>query len=273
MNAQWIDKKFKPVDKRDDAGKVYGWVRGETDRPPVVLDGKKPFGVVDSDAFMSRHVHRPSNVDEVAWPVPVLAENADPADLMAVFANDLVPYAPVKDRNGKLAGVVHPMTLLKEYVDQGPPVRDIYVQVPRLRKDDNVVEAMKAFRRTRTRQLPVVDDKRRCIGVIEQTTLARLQDQVDHGVGRQEVVGENIDLMPEPVGGYMTESWPELPLDATWDDLVDKLDRFGYTIITWRGKVKGIITPTYAVQGVHRMEQGPGGDRGRGATIRSQPRT
>lgn len=255
MDADWIDRDVKPVQKKDHVGKVYGWVRDETGTRPVVLDQKRPYAIVDPDRFMGRHVHHATKVDQVAWPVPVQGDDADTQKVVDAIANTLAPFLPVQDENGRLVGAVDAVTLLRGVPEGSPDVRACHEPLEALRPDQNLDEAMKAFQGTRAGHLPVADRRGRLQGVVAQSRLCFIQDQADHKVGRGDRVGRHVNLLEEPVEGQMEEAWNEVPLDGSWDDLLEAFEHHPYAIVTHRRKVRGVVTPAFAVRGLKAWQE------------------
>lgn len=277
MDPSWIDNRVKLVQKKDHVGKVYGWVRGETDLRPVVLDGKKPYAIVNMDVFMSRQVRQESSVDKVALPVPVVHKDESLADIVHHFSGTLVPYLPVVDDRDKVLGVIDAVTLLRMHPERDMTIRHGYQQLEPLRLDHTLNHAMLRFREENVHHLPVVDERGCLQGILPQKVLCFAQDQIDQRMGNEDRKGVRVNLLGDAVEGHMINDSETVPLDGDWQEVLDQLADKRYAVIALHGRVRGIVTAPYALrmlelaqkegmtQGIVKVPYQSGSNHGRAA--------
>jgi len=143
------------VDKREPLSKVLGWMRGETDRRPVIMDGRSPYAIVNARLLMGRGIHDRTGLHKVAQPVPVLNEDDDLYLATEAFADSLVPYLPIADGRGRLAGCLPAETCLADLA-AGPLVKGAALSELHVRDTDHVDDAMHTFAKALESQLPVL---------------------------------------------------------------------------------------------------------------------
>lgn len=231
----------RPVQKSDPASKVMGWLRGETDEYPVIMDDKRPYALLNTRQLMARGIHDRTHLKKVAQPVPVLEEGQGAFRATEAFADSLAPYLPVVDAKGRLLGVLTAADHVQDLSD-GPTARDAATSKISLQEDDDVDAAMHAFAKGFEDHLPVLDAQGRIAGVLDRTAIMRLHDFQDQPRGRKDFGGDRIDLRENRVKDWMEAGWNVLPEDAPFEDVAAAIQEDGYVFIAddagrWSGTV------------------------------------
>jgi CBS domain-containing protein len=247
MRAEWLRTDFRPVDKRDPVGAVLGWVRGDSKERPVVLDGHKPFGLIDARRLFGRGIRHNTHVDKVTVPVPTLSETTSDDEIALRFDTSLAPYLPVEDARGRAVGFVEAASALDVF-ESGPDAAMCAVNVPPLAPDDGLEVAIHAFQRTPSDRLPVVENGR-LVGVLQLREAVRIIDFEDQPAGRRDFGGESLDVRRAPLRDMMEGGWSEVPASAPFDDVRERLQDRGYAFVVDAGDtLVGALVPTKAVR-------------------------
>lgn len=247
MRDEWIRTDARPVDKRDEVGAVLGWLRGDTSHPPVVLDGRKPFGLIDARRLFGRGIRHHTHVDKVTVPVPTLTEATSDEEVAARFDSSLAPYLPVEDDRGRLVGYVEAASVLDAF-EQGPDAGTAAVSVPTLAPGDGLEAAIHAFQRTPSDRLPVVEAGR-LVGVVPLREAVRIIDFEDQPAGRKDFGGETHDVRRAPIRDTMQGGWSELRASASFDAVRERLQERGYAfVVADDGSLAGALVPTKVIR-------------------------
>jgi len=242
VREAWIRDDHVTLDKKDDVGRAYGWLRGEHERPPIVLDGKRPYAIINVRRFLEAGgVHAGTNVEKVALPVPVLDEDATDAEVVTRFRDTLAPYLPVGDGK-RLAGYVTPLAVLKDLFETGPTAGEAAAPAPVLTHEDTMERAAHAFKDSTVRHLPVMNRGGRLVGALPRSGLVRMQDNADQAMGRKDYAGGRDDFWGEPVLGFMEEGWDEAGEDLRFSDLLARIEEQGTVFVRGRdGIFLGVV--------------------------------
>lgn len=225
LDPDWIEAPVTVVRKEDDVGRIYGWLRGDQRRPPVIHDGDLPYAVPNPRALLSGGAHQGMRAHKAAQPVPCLDPDEPMDALFRKFHASLVPYLPVRGRKGAL-GVVWARTVLERAFGTPPPDVDAAgacERAPMLRPGDPLDDARQAFLDGHLEDLPVLDGDGRLVGSIERSALVFAQDHQDVGEGRQQWVGERRGIFTDPLGGQMGPPAPDVPAGTSFAKLVELL--------------------------------------------------
>lgn len=253
MEPDWIRGDWRSVDKRDNVGKVIGWLRGEAKARPIVVDGRRAFAVINIRPFMSNTVHHDTRIDKVAQPVRVLTPDATSDAVLDAFADSLAPYLPVQGDNDP-AGYVDPIDVLEHIVREEELVemeaRDAMRTVEFLHPGDKLSVAAERFA-----QLPAgdwaVEKGGRIVGSLPRRVLVRVQDRSDHAAGQFDRRAGEVDLWEEPVEGYMENRWGHVKPEAGFEEVVAALRDYGTVFV--HGDVEGLITPSLVLRVLARQ--------------------
>ena len=248
MEPSWIDTHFRALDKGDPLSRAMGWAREETRERPVVLDGDRPYGILDTRTLMSRS--RPPNmhIHKLAMPVPCLQHDASEAEVLATFTATLAPYLPVVDGRGLLCGVVTAATA-SQAVPPDVPIAAAVQDIPTLAPSDALEVAAHHFGATTANRLPILEN-RVIVGALARATLHRAYDRAQMSAGKRDFGGESVDVLDETVAGYSEASWAAAPVDDA-DAVRACVAANGYALVT-RGKLyAGYVDPNFLIRAAH----------------------
>lgn len=242
---------YKAVDKRDTLSSVLGWMRGDTDKVPIVTDAGYPFGLVNERAFMQRGINHSAKLDTgYVLTTRALPPTASPAEAMARMAEFKAAHLPV-EKDGKLAGFVSAIDLARQ-ADWEASAHTLSVPVRALRATDTIGDAIHLFHQEYVDHLPVLDKDGRLAGVLKRQDVVELELNQADTKGRKDAGGEKITPLRDPVDGYLDQVI-RISADATKDEVLDKLEAFGYALVEARdGRVVGIVTPRTLAQNAPR---------------------
>ncbi len=253
MRESWIDEDVHALDKREGIGAVVGWLRGEARRPPVLMDGVRPFGLVNGRLLLSRRWPHGTRAWKVAWPVPVLDEGVGEDVVVGELAKTRAPYLPVVGRRGgvkRLVGVVRAERVLEDYFEGGPRAGAFEVFVPPLRGSDSLAVAVRRLAAVNVDALPVVDVRHRVVGVVLASSLLRLRDFVKQPRLRSDRSGEAWETLRESVAGHVEEAWGEVGAAASFEKARGVvLERGHAVVVDGRRSPLGVLDASSMIRG------------------------
>lgn len=245
---------YKAVDKRDEIRNVMGWLRGDTGKMPVIVDDEKPFGLVSDRALLGRRVDPRAKVEGYTLNTRALTPQATLEDAMARMAEFRAAYIPVEDAKGKLAGYVSALDIVREQGGaNGRTARELCVPITVMRENQTLNEVSHVFGKEYVDYLPVVDAKGRVSGVLPRRTLVQMEAGQIQQMGRKDAGGERIHPLQGTIDGYVDNTAPTVPANASFDTVLQKIEDFGCAIVQGEdGTVVGIATAETLVQQLGR---------------------
>lgn len=244
---------YKAVDKRDGLHSVMGWIKGDSDKLPIVMDDGKPFGIVNDRAITSgRRLDEKAKVENYSLVTRALPETASLEEVARRMSELRAAFLPIEDRRGKLAGYVSAIDVARERGAGGRTAREICVPIATLRGEQTLGEALHAFSQEYVDHLPVVDAQGRVSGVIHRRDVLVLEAN-NSDKGRMDAVGERHHPLRDPVSGLADEAAGVVQPEARFDEVERALESWSYAIVkNGDGRVLGIITPETLMRSLGR---------------------
>lgn len=231
---------FKEVDKRDGLHSVMGWVKGDSDQLPIVMDGGRPFGLVNDRALMSRRIDHHAKIEAYALTTRALPADASLDEAIARMAEFRAAHLPVEQK-GKLLGYVSVVDVARE-ADWGKTARDLCVPVSMLKEGQTLGDALHLFNQEYVDFLPVLDAQGRPSAVLPRRRVLHVGAEAGTK-GRKDAGGEKFHLLHDPIEGFTDQSI-SLRADAPMEDVLQTLEEWGYALVHDRdGRFLGIVTP------------------------------
>lgn len=239
---------YKAVDKRDELRSVMGWLAGDATKVPIVLDGQKPFGIVNERALMARQLDGKAKIEPYALPTRALPLTASVEEARDRMAELRAAYLPVTDARGKLAGYVRAIDLAREN-GRSASALDVAVPITALQEQSTLGDALNLFQKEYVDFLPVVRSDGRLTGVLPRRTVLRMEFNTGDK-GRKDAGGEKFTMLHDPVGGVMDEAPAFVKPTSSFEEVLDTLDEAGYAIVRKdEGHLLGIVTPETLFRG------------------------
>lgn len=239
--SAFVRTDFKVVDKRDALHSVKGWLTGDTDKVPIVVDDGRPFGIVNERALMGRSLDLNAHIHQFTLSTRALKSTDSLETARAKMAEFRAAYLPVEDARGKLLGYVSAVDLARETLD-GEAARDLAVPVTTLREDHTLGDALHAFQKEYVEYLPVVRRDGRVSGVLRRSDFLKMEFNAGDK-GRRDAGGEKIRFLNDPVGGFVDQAAPFVRPETPADGLLETLDDVGYALVGTEDKMLGVVTP------------------------------
>lgn len=231
---------FKEVDKRDGLHAVMGWVKGDTDKVPIVTDGGKPYGIVNDRALMSRRIDHHAKIEPYALTTRALPATATLEEAIARMAEYRAAHLPVEEK-GKLVGYVSALDVARE-ADWGRTARELCLPVTALRAGQTLGDALHVFTQEYIDYLPVLDAQGRPGAVLSRKRVLHMGAEAGER-GRKDAGGEKLHFLNDPVEGF-TDPSVTLSPDASQEDVLETLEEWGYALVQdGDGRFLGIVTP------------------------------
>lgn len=239
--STYLRTDFKAVDKRDAVSSVTGWLTGQTNKVPIVVDHDKPYGIVNERALMARSLDMNAHLDQFTLNTRALPLDATAEEARARMAQHRAAFLPIADERGQLVGYVRAIDLARESIN-GQIAKELAVQVTQLREDQTMGDALHAFSKEYVEFLPVLRRDGRVSGVLSRSDVLRLELEVGNK-GRLDAGGEKLRLFEDAVSGFMDEAPAVLPPDTDSATVLETLDDAGYAIVGPRdGTPFGVVT-------------------------------
>ena len=239
--SAFVRTDYKAVDKREPLHAVKGWLVGDTEKVPIVMDGDKPFGIVNERSLMGRSLALDAHVSQFALTTRALPLTASVEEARAKLAEFRAGYLPVVDARGKLAGYVTALDLARETLD-GQRARDLAVPVTQLREESTLGDALHAFTKEYVEYLPVLRGDGRVSGVLRRSDVLKMEFNAGDK-GRKDAGGEKFTMLNDPVSGFMDEAPRFVPPDAGAEALLETLEEEGYAFVgVPQGRIEGVVT-------------------------------
>ncbi|MBW3582955.1 MAG: CBS domain-containing protein [Euryarchaeota archaeon] len=239
---------IKAIQKNEPLHKAYGWLRGDTKTVPIILDGKKAYGIVNTRIIMKRRLEPNASIGAFTQPVPTVDEETEALEVLEKFSQSLAPYLPYI-KGGKLKGYVDPLDILYQF-DDGPDAQQAFRAVPPLGVDDTMGAAVHRFHNETVDDLPVVDAEGRIQGVLTRRAILEFIDAAHQNKGRTDRSGEKDRLLDDPVRGFMDPGWVEIDADTPYREMLPRLKKNAALYVTTNGAYRGLITPAYLARAV-----------------------
>jgi|SRR5581483_6105049 len=233
---------YKAVDKRDGVHSVIGWIRGDSDKLPILVDEGKPFGLVNDRAMTSRRLDQNAKLEGYALVTRALPQTASLAEAAARMAELRAAFLPIEDRKGKLVGYVAALDVARRNGAVERSARDLAVPVRALRPDETLGDAVHAFGQEFVDHLPVVSTEGRLEGVVHRRDVLLMS--ADAGdKGRMDAHGERIHALRDAVSGFADAPEALVRPDDSFERVASCLESWGYALVVENNRLTGIVTP------------------------------
>lgn len=244
--SSFVRTDYKAVDKHDAVHSIMGYVTGDSDKVPVVLDGKHPYGILNERALMSRRLDGNAKIEGFVLTTRAVPPETPVDEAIARMAEYRAPYLPV-ERQGKLAGYVSAIDLVRQQ-DLDYDAGEMCVPILTLTTKQSLSEALHAFNKEYVDHLPVVDEKGRVVGVIGRRFIINVETQLG-SKGRKDANGEKVHLLAEPLEGFIEQPPVTVAPNADFETVLEAVEEHGYAIVQASdGAIQGIITPQTLVR-------------------------
>lgn len=232
----------KPVDKRDGIHTVMGWLTGQTDKVPIVLDDERPFGIINERAIMSRSLDPRAKVDAYVTPTGAVATDTPLEDVARRMSEHRAQHLPVADPRGRLAGYVAATDVARETIPRFTAA-DVCLPVQVLTESHTMGDALNVFTKEYVDYLPVANANGRISGVLPRRAVLSVEFNAG-SKGRKDAGGEKFTLLSAPLHGFMDEAPVIVKPDLAHEALLEILEESGYAVVQdASGRLMGVVTP------------------------------
>lgn len=233
---------YKAVDKREGVHSVMGWLRGDSDKLPILMDADKPFGLVNDRALTSRRLDANAKLEGYALVTRALPQTASLGEVAARMAELRAAFLPIEDRKGQLAGYVTALDVARNNGASQRRARELALPVGTLRSDQTLGDAVHAFGQEYVDHLPVVSSEGKLEGVVHRRdVLVMSADSGDKG--RMDARGERIHALRDLVGGFADGLDGVVRPDDSFERVAACLEAWGYALVVENNRLTGIVTP------------------------------
>lgn len=234
---------MKPVDKRDGIHSVMGWLTGQTDKVPIVLDNERPFGIINSRALMSRQLNHDAKVHAYVTPTGAVEEDASLPDVADRMAELRAPHLPVQNKKGKLEGYLSAVDVARETMP-GFTAREACRPVGILAASQTMGDALTLFMKEYVDFLPVMGGNGRISGVLPRRAVLAMEFNAGSR-GRKDAGGQKVSMLDASVDGFMDDAPVIVKPHLAHDELLPILEESGYAIVEDEsGRFVGVVTPS-----------------------------
>ncbi|MEA3200357.1 MAG: hypothetical protein QOE90_1785 [Thermoplasmata archaeon] len=240
--SSYLRTDYKAVDKREGLHAVMGWLKGDADKLPIVMDDGKPFGIVNERALSSRRLDDKAKIENYALVTRALPQTASLDEVARRMSELRAAFLPIEDKRGKLAGYVSAIDVARERGAATRNARELAVPVTALRAEQTLGEALHAFTHEYVDHLPVLDAAGRLQGVVHRRDVLVLEAN-NADKGRMDAVSEKQRPLKDALGGFADDASGVVPAGAGFDAVAAAIESWGYALVQdGAGRIAGIVT-------------------------------
>ncbi|MFA5862024.1 MAG: CBS domain-containing protein [Candidatus Thermoplasmatota archaeon] len=238
-----LRRDFKLVDKRDELHTVLGWVKGDSDKLPLVMDGDKPYGVISERTLMTRRLDPNSHIENYTVTTRALPLDSTIEQAAARMRDMRAAHLPIEDKSGKLVGYISALDVARAQARTGQ-ASDLALPVTMLQEKHTLGDALHHFTQEYVDYLPVTNGGGQVTGVLPRRTVLRMELNAGHSRGRKDNVGEKPRILNDAIDGFMDDSFVVVPAAASFASVLDAIEENGYAIVQDKGgRTLGVVTP------------------------------
>jgi len=223
---------FKTVDKNDEIGKVLGYFYEGGDFP-IVMDGKKPWGIVDARRLLRRKLSINEKVEHFTVGVPTIDASYSIQKARQVMLKSGQPFLLVT-YEGKLLGYITAIDVATQLGNRA--AGDIMRYVEPINENATVANAISTLRRNNTFVLPVTSGSR-FIGVIRVRDVIRIETTHDKKTDYHPEKTSPLDMQIKGI----VETDIRVVEPSAKEEIVKIVDKQGFAIVCKGEEYKGLI--------------------------------
>lgn len=235
MIGEIVRKDFKLIDKKDEISKIFGYFYGESDFP-IVMDGKKPWGIVDDRQLIKTKLAGNEKIKDFVVGVPKLdaTYSLEKAKQRMVKSGvDTIIVTSEKEVVGYLTAI----DIAKKYeIEKNAELMMRYVEG--IDENEEMGEAINLMRSQNARLLPVLS-KNKFAGIIRIKNILRLITTHEKTTDYHQ---EKTTLLEAPIKGYIEEAITCHPKDSA-KEVIDIMEKQGFVVVCKNREYLGIIEP------------------------------
>ncbi len=167
----FLEKKYEKIEGDEPLSTLIGKLRKKDTQEAVVMDGKRPVGVISSDILMKRgNLPMNAKVEHLMVTPPVLSPDNDFIETCEVMFSSGLRLCPVEER-GKLVGVVTRRSIMRivPNVDEIATIKakEVMSRNPVVVNEFDDIMKVKSIMNTHDiKAVPVVNEEGELIGVV-----------------------------------------------------------------------------------------------------------
>lgn len=254
MEKEWLANDCFYVDKRQNASRVLGYLRGDRKEVPIIEDNGRPYAIIDPRGPIRRGLTQGMHIEKMAWPVPIIQDGDNEAGILARFASSGASYLPAYlGRPPRKAGYLDANTFLQHAYQSGPSAASLAQGVPPLWADSTIEDAVQAFAASALPYLPVITDK--VDGIVRRHSVMPYLEHNPGGMGRRDVAGNRSEIRPENLEALIEDYAPTLAADADFETIKEALNDQPVWFIDHEGIQA--ITAVGVLQAIHALSAPP----------------
>jgi len=232
MIRDMVRDNFKLIDKNEEISSIFGYLYENTFFP-IVVDGKKPWGIVDIRHLLKRKLSPHEKIKDFVVGLPKVDASYSISKAKQIMEKSGQPYLLVT-YEGNLIGYITALDIAMALGNK--KAGDIMKKVEPIREDDTVASAISSMRKQNTAVLPVTKDDD-FIGVVRARDLIKIETTHDKKTDYHPEKTSPLDMQ---VKGLMERGIRVVEPDAR-KELVKIVDKQGFTVVCEGRKYKGII--------------------------------
>ncbi len=222
MDKSWLADDCFYVDKRQQASRLLGYLRGDRNDIPIIEDNGRPYAIVDPRSAMRRGLRHEIGVEKMAWPVGVIRDGDNETTILQRFASSGAWALPATiGRPPRKAGYLAADTFLRNAYTSGPIASVAAQGLPPLWTDSTIEDAIQAFAASALPYLPVINEG--VEGIVRREALMPYLEQDPSGMGRKDVAGDRSTFRDEPIDAIIEAQTPTIAGDAEFPAILDAL--------------------------------------------------
>ncbi len=244
---EFMDTDYEKVEVGSPISSVLGKLRTKDVQEAVVIDGKRPVGVISYDMVIKRgNIPAYAKVEHLMSVAPALSPDNTFIEACEALLSSGLRIIPVEEKK-KIVGVETRRSIMKVVPDideiASMKAEDVMSKEPVVvREEEDIMKVREIMSRYDIKAVPVIDDKGELVGVVGLKDIADLLIRDKERASMGDLAGrkERVEI---PVKSIMHEHpiyvGPETTLDKIAKLMIEH--RIGGIIITREKKPVGIV--------------------------------
>ena len=227
-----LRENFKLIDKNEEISNIFGYLY-EDRFFPIIMDGKKPWGIVDIRLLLKRKLSINEKIKDFVVGLPKIDASYSIKKAKQIMLKSGQPYLLVT-YEGELIGYITAIDIAMALGNK--KAKDIMKFIQPIKEEDRVATAISMLRKQGVSIIPVVKDDK-LIGVVRARDLIKIETTHDKKTDYHPEKTSPLDMQ---IKGLLERGIRVVEPEAR-EELIKIVDKQGFAIVCEGKKYKGLI--------------------------------
>ena len=232
MIQEMVRSNFKLIDKNEEISSIFGYLY-EGRFFPIIMDGKKPWGIVDVRQLLKRKLSPNEKIKDFVVGLPKIDASYSITKAKQIMEKSGQPYLLVT-YEGELIGYITALDIAMALGNK--KAGDIMRRIEPIGEDDTVANAISNMRKQNTAVIPVTNGEE-FIGVVRARDLIKIETTHDKKTDYHPEKTSPLDMQ---IKGIVERGVRVVKPEAR-KELVKIVDKQGFVVVCEGGNYRGII--------------------------------